>query len=103
MNKVYTHAYTAAIDAVINNKKIIKATKFISPTEIVRAVRRQYGKKNGIVERPKGNVEITLTIGKPNYDERAFIKLCKKMKETFPIPDVVLKFAPINQKPKKKK
>jgi len=60
-----------------------KATKYFSDKLIVRAVRRTYGGKI-----TKGNAEITLTIGKPNYKEREFIKLAKKAGEKFPIKNI---------------
>jgi len=64
-------------------------TKYVSPKEIIRATRRIYGGKvNG------KQVEIFLTIGKPNYKERAFIKDCLKAGEKFPIKKIQLKFPP---------
>lgn len=65
---------------------IVKATKYLSDKQIVRAARRTYGGK--IV---KGNTEIVLTIGRPNYAEREFIKKCKKAGEPFPVKKVQIK------------
>lgn len=65
----------------------IRATKYISEKLIVRAVRRTYHRK--IV---KGNIEILLTIGRPNWKEREFIKLAKKAGEPFPIKKVQVKW-----------
>lgn len=78
--------YDKVIDAIIS-EGAARATYYESPTKIVRATRKKY--LNGFT---KGNVEIVLTIGKPNYQEREFIKLCKKAKEPFPIKKVQLKF-----------
>lgn len=64
----------------------VKATAFISEKEVVRAKRKTF---NGKIER--GNIEISLTIGKPNYAEREFIKKCKKVNEPFPIKKIQLK------------
>lgn len=75
------------VDLIINDKTVIKATKYISPTSIVRAVRKLYGKKL-----LKGNTEITLTVGKPNYAEREFIKDCKEAGERFPVKKIQIKF-----------
>jgi len=83
------------IEAILGGG-VIKATKYISPKEIIRAVRKTFGKK--IV---KGNIEIHLTIGKPNYAEREFIKLCQKSDEPFPIKKIQLKL--YNPQPKKLK
>lgn len=75
--------------AVLIESKAVKATKFISEKQIIRAVRTSYGKKF-----LRGNIEITLTLGKPNYVEREFIKTCKKAGEPFPIKKIQLKFLP---------
>lgn len=66
----------------------VKATKFLSPDQIIRAVRRTYGGK--IV---KGNTEILITIGKPNFKEREFIKKCKKSGEPFPVKKIQVKWS----------
>lgn len=68
------------------NGSVIRATKYISEKEIVRAVRRTYGGKM------RGNAEIHLTIGVPNYQEREFIKKAKKAKESFPIKKIQIKY-----------
>lgn len=62
----------------------IKATKYFSPTEVIKATRRMYGNK-------KSN-EILFTFGKPNYAERKFIRDCKKACEQFPIKKVQIKW-----------
>ena len=74
----------------------VKATKYLAPNLVVRAVRKRYGNK--IVDRG-GRIEISLTIGRPNYVEREFIKLCQKAKEPFPIKKIQHKL--YNPKPKK--
>jgi methylphosphotriester-DNA--protein-cysteine methyltransferase len=70
-----------------SSHSVVKATKYISPKEIIRAVRTRY--QNKILKNQ--NIEISLTIGKPNYLEREFIKLCQKSGEPFPIKKVQLK------------
>lgn len=75
------------ISALLSNEGCVKATKYLNPKEIIRAVRTTYGGKIH-----KGNVEITLTIGRPNYLERMFLKECIKAKKTFPIEEIQLKF-----------
>lgn len=67
----------------------IKATKYIAPNEIARAVRTRYGKSFS-----RGNLEITLTHGKPNFREREFIQKCQKAKEPFPVKKIQLQFMP---------
>lgn len=81
------------VNIIINNLEIVRTTKYLSPSLIVRGVRRTWGHKPST----RGNIQITLTIGKPNYAEREFIKLCKKAKEPFPVKNTQLKF----WKPKK--
>ncbi len=63
------------------------AVKYINDKFTIRASRKTF--KGKIV---KGNIEISLVIGKPNYEAREFIKLCKKAKEKFPIKKIQLKF-----------
>lgn len=81
--------YSDLVEIIINKPTVIKATKYIGPKEIVRAVRQTYKK---FKPRKGENIQITLTIGKPNYAEREFIKLCQKVKEPFPVAGVQLKF-----------
>jgi len=84
--------------AVMGGENVIKATKYISPKLILRAVRKTY-KAYKLGSRKGDNVEVHLTIGKPNYLEREFIKLCQKAHEPFPVKKVQLKFH--NPKPRK--
>jgi len=64
-----------------------RATKFFSETQIVRATRKLF---NGKIYR-RGNIEIHITIGRPNYQEREFIKKCKKAGEVFPVKKIQVK------------
>ena len=59
-----------------------RATKYFSEKLIVRATRR-----SGLDKR-HSTVEILFTIGKPNYRERQFIKLCKRAGEKFPLKKI---------------
>lgn len=78
---------------------IIKATKFVSPTQVIRATRtRVAGKFYG------KNIEITLSFCKPNWLEREFIKDCQKAKEPFPVKKVLIRvYAPKRKEIKRKK
>lgn len=80
--------YTQVIEEILNGA--IRATKYVSTKEVVRAVRRTY-KANGRNPSKSRRVEITLTIGQPNYLERDFIALCKKAGEPFPVKKVQVK------------
>lgn len=66
-----------------------RATKYVGPREVVRATRRLV---RGRV--PRDNVEICLTLGRPNYAERKFIAQCKKAGEPLPVKKVQIKFPP---------
>lgn len=83
-------AVVEVVDTILNGKDVIKATKYVSPTLIVRGVRKTY-KLVGRKPKDEGNLEVILTIGKPNYVEREFVALCKKAKEPFPVKKIQLK------------
>ena len=75
------------INTLLNNTNAIKSTKYITPKFVIKAKRKLFNNKICI----SGNIEIVLTIGKPNYKERQFIKECIKSKEPFPIKKIQLK------------
>jgi len=87
MVMVRVYQLTAVIAMLMANNAI-SATSYLGPKVIIRAVRKRYNKKIN----KRGNIEIMLTIGKPNYAERKFIKLCKKAGEKFPVKKIQLKF-----------
>lgn len=82
--------YQSLVETLIS-ENAVKATYYISPKEIIRAVRTRYGGKNKKIDK-KSNIEISLTIGKPNYLEREFIEKCKEAKEPFPIKKIQIKY-----------
>jgi len=65
-----------------------RATKYVSPTKVITATRRVFRGK--ILKRD--NPEVVLKIGRPNYREREFIKLCQKVGERFPVKKIQLQF-----------
>ena len=67
---------------------VIKATKYISPKLIIRLTKKRAGKK---MPHFNENISCTLTIGRPNFLEKEFIKLCKEAGEPFPVKKVQLK------------
>jgi hypothetical protein len=67
-----------------------KATKYLSEKETIKATQKRYGGK--IVKNT--GVDIVFTIGKPNYQEREFIKKLKLAGEPFPVKKIQLKFPP---------
>ncbi len=64
------------------------ATAYLSPTQTVRASRVRYGRK--IRTDARSPIDIRLTIGRPNYHARAFIKDMKRAGEPFPLHKVQL-------------
>lgn len=67
-----------------------KATVYLSSTEVVRATQRL---TRGRLDR-QGNIDLVVTIGRPNHAERKFIRLCKKAGVSLPLRQVQLKFPP---------
>lgn len=88
--------YNKVIETLIS-QNAQKATQFINEKLIIRATRKTY--KNSTLtkkttrkfSRKGDNIEITLTIGKPNWAEKEFIKKCIKANEPFPIKKIQLK------------
>lgn len=65
-----------------------KATKFIGPNLVVKLTRRHKP------TRGERSATFLLTIGKPNHDERKFIKDCRKAGEPLPVRKVRMKDFP---------
>ena len=68
---------------LINGRK--RATKYLSPSLVVKGSCRHKSRRNG------RTIEIVLTVGRPNWSEREFIKKAKKAGEPFPIRKLQLK------------
>lgn len=66
-----------------------KAVKYLNEKQTVKATRRRY---NGKIIKSEKRIEILITSGKPNYEEREFIKKCKKAGEPFPIKKIQVKY-----------
>ena len=65
-----------------------KATKYVAPDYVIKASRlSKYDGRNK-------QESFVITIGRPNYAEREFIKLAKKAGVKFPIKKIQLKFWP---------
>lgn len=86
MENILEKHITLVTSALLDNKKAVKAFRFISPSKIIRAVRRTAG---GKIQR--GNIYISLTIGTPNYAERELIKKMKKLEGKVTIGATFLK------------
>lgn len=92
MRKVnaYENAILDVLEYVGNSvaTRVRSAVKYMSPKEVVKATLRFKPSKR--VTRS----EVVLTIGRPNYAERKFVKLCQKAGEPFPFKKVQLKLYP---------
>lgn len=74
--------------------------KYLDPNLVVKVSRRRY-KNLGGVGKPRASWRsetFLVTVGKPGYREREFIKVLKKSKEPFPVKKVQLRaFAPVRK------
>jgi len=76
------------IKALLGDDGTHKATKYLSDKLVVKATRTRF--KSRVA---KGLTQIHVTIGKPNFLEREFIKKARKAGVSFPIRQVQLKRA----------
>lgn len=91
----------AAVVEALMQSGARKATLYVSPTQTVKGSRPAFksDKKRGrFADARKTHIEILLTFGQPNYEEREFIRRCKKAGEPFPIKKLQLKFLPSRKK-----
>ncbi len=65
-----------------------KATKYLDEKLTIKATRKRYG---GKIYKGRA-VDIVFTVGKPNYEEREFIRRVKKEGGSFPVKKVTLKY-----------
>ena len=63
-----------------------KATKYVSPRMTIKATRRHELRSRATIQ------EFVVTVGKPNYQERIFIKALQKSGESFPVRKIQLRF-----------
>jgi len=69
-----------------------RATKYWSPKDVVSACRPCYNGK--VDDKRDKRATVVLKLGAPNFEERGFIKLCRKAGEPFPVKKIQLKFPP---------
>ena len=91
--RLIASTFIPKVIASILDGDVRRATKYISPKLVVRAVLQTF-KIHGRRPRKGENIQITLTIGRPNYKERDFIKDCKEAKEPFPVKGVIIELIP---------
>lgn len=84
-------AVRQTVEALLKNRGVWKATKYLTSRSIVRATRVR-----------KNRALIVLTMGEPNFQEVDFIRRARKAGEGFPIRKVQLRMLPVPKKKKKK-
>lgn len=72
-------AIDKAIRTLLDNDGIRSASIYHSPTCVVTATRRRKADKRSV------RLELLVTMGKPNFRGRMFVKACLKAKEPFPV------------------
>ena len=78
------------LEALVENNAY-KATAYLSEKFIVNMTMKLV---RGKLPSKGQNAEIVLVVGRPNYEQREFIKLCKKAGEPLPVRKIQLKFPP---------
>lgn len=90
------NTYMTKLIAAMVDKNVRTATAYVSPDYTMRFSRIHR------MDRRDRSRTFSLTLGKPNYEAREFIKRCKKAGEPFPVKRVQLRMWP-PRKPKGKK
>lgn len=86
-------SFVPRVLSALEASKAHTSVKYLSDKLVIRATRLMYGPV-GKRHIPAGHdLHVVLTIGKPNYIQRTFIKMCKKSGEPFPVKKIQLKFA----------
>ncbi len=71
-----------------------KVTAFLSPLLTVKASRRLC---DGKIHRRARTIDVVVTIGKPNYQERRFIKDYQRAGEPFPVKRLQITMPPVRR------
>ena len=85
------------IEIMKSDKSIKTISKFMAPDSVIRVSRRINPRKSKSRAVPQSETFI-VTLGKPNYEARQFIKLCKQAGEPFPVKRPQIKRYPIKGK-----
>lgn len=86
MVKTVSRKLVAQLAEMIIEGGAKQVTKYLSPKLTVKATRQ------GKVRTGDSNITLLLTIGRPNYAERKFIKACMKAGEPFPVKRTQIKW-----------
>lgn len=63
---------------------VYRATKYLEPGYVIKSTRQ------GKLDKRSPAMTVLVTVGKPNYAERQFIKKCKLAGEPFPVKKIQL-------------
>ena len=90
MDQKIKNAVAKIVEGVVNYNAW-KAAIYLSDTLVVRVSQKIY---RGRLPAKNQSVELILVIGRPNYEQREFIKQCKKAGEPFPVKRIQFKLPP---------
>lgn len=94
--------YIEAVVMAVLDSESWKATKYVSDKLVITATQRRYKRTAGTIHGSRTRADIVLTIGRPNYLQRMFIKNCKLAGETFPVKKIQLKALPATRAKRKR-
>ena len=83
IEKAFSRGFRALLTGPVR-----RATVYLSPTCTLKVANMNKVRKNA------NAVYFAVSYGVPNYEERIFIKACKRAGEPFPVKKVQLKFWP---------
>jgi hypothetical protein len=76
------------VSAVLGTQHLRRATAYISPTLVIKASAQRRYRKN------ERSITMLVTVGKPNFAEQRFIRVCQRAGMCFPLKQIQLKFWP---------
>ncbi len=82
--KITRLSIAKAVETVLSDFGVRQATVYLSSDTVVKATR------HGKPHRGRRTTQLFLTMGSPNYEERAFIAACRKAGEPLPVRKVQL-------------
>jgi len=83
--------YVEQLVRVVIDYDACRATKYISPNLTMKVTSKR---TKSMRRMSRENADLILTIGKPNYAERLFIKGCVRAGEKFPLRNIQIKYPP---------
>lgn len=86
--KVTRKALAQVVEILMSEADVRMATIYFDGQTVIRGTARHR------LDARARSTTIVLTVGKPNFVERRFIRLCRQAKEPLPVRKVQLKFWP---------